>query len=185
MRVVAGIAKGHTLRYPRTPRIRPTADLVRGAIFSALESLDIDWSSVLDLYAGTGALGIEALSRGAGEADFVEHNPSCCSIIRENLRHTGLSGRGKVYHLDVRRAIYSLGRQYSLIFLDPPYADRTNEAILGEVASSNLTRDEATIVMEHSQKLKPKADYSDFRMTRNLQHGDSHVSIFQRGGGEN
>ncbi|MCL0089708.1 RsmD family RNA methyltransferase [Dehalococcoidia bacterium] len=121
MRVIAGKAKGHSLRWPKDPHIRPTVDLVRGAIFSALESLSVDWSHALDLYAGSGALGIEALSRGAEEVDFVERNHNCCSIIKENLKHTRLAERSRVYRMEARKALRTLEKQYTLIFLDPPY----------------------------------------------------------------
>ena len=185
MRVIAGKAKGCSLKCPKEPRIRPTADRVRGAIFSALVSLGVDWSLALDLYAGTGAMGIEALSRGAEEADFVERNARCCAVIRENLRATGFAERGHVYHLDARRALHVLERPYGLVFVDPPYAENTGESILPELVSSPLVRDGTTIVVEHRQKTPPGEAYGDFRMTRRLHHGDTCVSIFQREGGAN
>jgi len=173
------------LKWPKEPRIRPTADLVRGAIFSALESLEVDWSRALDMYAGTGALGIEALSRGASKADFVEQNSKCCSVIKENLARTGFSERAKVYRLEARKALRTLKERYSIIFLDPPYADETGQAILGEVASSELVGEQATIVMEHSQKLKPEAAYGNFKMIKSLHHGETCISIFQVEEGRN
>jgi len=185
MRVIAGKAKGRTLKYPKEPRIRPTADLVRGAIFSSLASLDVDWSPALDLYAGTGALGIEVLSRGAEEADFVEQDARCCSIIKENLRLTGFSDRARVYHLDARKALRTLNRQYALVFLDPPYADSAATDMLGEVAASSLVGGQSTIVLEHSERVAPSQKYGDFEMARSLRHGDTCVSIFQRPGGAN
>src|SRR3990172_6608743 len=103
MRVIAGRAKGHRLAGPPSRATRPTSDLVRGAIFSALGSLGADLSRVLDLYAGSGALGIEALSRGAGWCDFVERDPAACAVIRENLRATGFDGQARVYCLSVER----------------------------------------------------------------------------------
>ncbi len=94
MRVIAGRAKGHQLKVPKGTGTRPATDLVRGAIFSILETTTSNWSRVLDLFAGSGALGIEALSRGAGWVDFVEREPRCCSIIRENLEKTKLADTG-------------------------------------------------------------------------------------------
>lgn len=91
MRVIGGSAKGRPLKAPRGPGTRPTSDLVRGAIFDMLRSMGADLSRVLDLYAGTGALGIEALSRGAEWCDFVERGQRSCQVIRENLAHTGLA----------------------------------------------------------------------------------------------
>jgi len=182
MRVIAGTAKGHALKCPKEPRIRPTADRVREAIFSALESADTCWSRILDLYAGTGALGIEALSRGADEADFVEKNFKCCSVIRENLEHTGLTEKANIYRLDAVRALRSLARQYTLIFMDPPYSDPAVRAMIGKVVTSGLVGDLTTIVLEHSSHNKPEVRYGDFRLTRSLHHGDTLVSIFQHTG---
>ncbi|MBT9161235.1 MAG: Ribosomal RNA small subunit methyltransferase D [Dehalococcoidia bacterium] len=184
MRVIAGRAKGHPLKSPRDAHIRPTVDLVRGAIFSALESLSVDWSHALDLYAGSGALGIEALSRGAEEVDFVERNHRCCSIIKENLKHTGLAESSHVYRMEARKALRTLKKRYTLIFLDPPYFDRSGHTILAEVADSDLVGKQTTIVMEHSQKLSPEETCGNFQMIRRLRHGDTCVSIYQFAGGE-
>lgn len=185
MRVIAGTAKGHSLKCPKEPHIRPTADRVRGAIFSALESLPIKWTPTLDLYAGTGALGIEALSRGAEEADFVEKNPKCCSTIKENLQHTGLSDKARVYRMEAHKVIRKLNKQYGLVFMDPPYSLKTTQTILGEVAASHLVGKQSTIVMEHSKKTETADSYGEFYMAKRLQHGDTCVSIFQQGGGLN
>ncbi len=172
------------MKCPKDPRSRPTIDLVRGAIFSALQSLFVDWSYALDLYAGSGALGIEALSRGAEGADFVERNPRCCSIIKENLGHTGLAERSRIYCMEAGNALRTLDKQYTLIFLDPPYFDRSGHTMLGEVARSSLAGRQTTIVMEHSQQLSPEEICGKFQMIRRLRHGDTCVSIYQFAGGE-
>src|SRR4030042_6735847 len=123
MRVIAGKAKGHHLKAPKGSLIRPTSDLVRGAIFAILDSVATNWSRVLDLYAGTGALGIEALSRGAGWADFVEREVRCCNVIKENLEQTKLSESAHVYCCTVRKALSFLKEFYGIVLLDPPYND--------------------------------------------------------------
>ena len=179
MRVIAGEAKGHSLKRPKEPNIRPTTDLVRGAIFSALEFMPVEWTRALDLYAGTGALGIEALSRGVEEVDFVEQDSRCCSIIRANLQRTGLTERANIYCMEARKALRTIKETYSLIFLDPPYYDRYDQTIIGEVILSNLTRRQTTIVMEHSQKMRPDAAYGEFQLVKNLRHGDACVSMYQ------
>src|SRR4030043_1701035 len=107
MRVIAGRAKGHRLAGPPSRATRPTSDLVRGAIFSALASLGADLSRVLDLYAGSGALGIEALSRGASWCDFVDRDRAACATIRQNLTLAGFQERARVLCLPVERALES------------------------------------------------------------------------------
>src|SRR5688572_1974291 len=108
MRVIAGSAKGRPLKAPDLPGLRPTSDLVRGAIFDIIGPYFDANDRVLDLYAGTGALGIEALSRGAGWADFVEQNRRTCAAIRDNLAATGLADRGRVHCRPVQQALSGL-----------------------------------------------------------------------------
>ena len=109
--MIAGRARGRRLIAPQSSRrrgdsvVRPTSDLVRGAIFSALASLQADMSRVLDLYAGSGALGIEAISRGADWCDFVEQDRATCETIRQNLRATGFEHEARVYALSAVRAL--------------------------------------------------------------------------------
>lgn len=185
MRVITGEAKGQALKWPKTPHIRPTTDRVREAVFSALGALDVNWSRVLDLFAGTGAMGIEALSRGAERADFVEQDPRCCDIIKENLERTGLSGKAVVYRLEARKALKKLTERYGVVFLDPPYEDEMLLEILEDVAKSQLPGGQATIVMEHSPKYELTTTYGEFHMVKQLHHGDTCISIYQRRGGVN
>ena len=185
MRVITGIAKGHSLKWPKSPRIRPTADVVRGAIFSTMDSLSVDWDSVLDLYAGTGSLGIEALSQGAQRADFVEQNPKCCAVIKQNLEHTKLINHAKIYRMAVEKALVTLKENYGIIFIDPPYADASGMTIVGKVALSDLAGENTTIVNEHSGKTQTEITYGNFQRIRFLKHGDTHVSIYQSIGGTN
>jgi len=185
MRIIAGEAKGCSLKCPRTPKIRPTADKVREAVFSALQSRNIDWSCILDMYAGTGAMGIEALSRGAAEADFVEINHSCCSAITDNLNVTGFYDRAHVYRLDAMKALNILTQQYSLVFLDPPYSNKENPAIMPKLANSPLVHSGSTIVLEHYHRMEPETFYGTFQAVTTLSHGDTHVTIYQCKGGSN
>ena len=153
MRVIAGKAKGQGLKSLRGSGIRPTSDLLRGAIFSMLESVATDWSSVLDLYAGTGALGIEALSRGAGSADFVDKKPRLCALIKENLKRTGLAEDGTVYCMSVAKALSVLEGEYGILLMDPPYADTSVGATIEKVATSHLVGKDSTLVVEHSRRV--------------------------------
>src|SRR5687767_11065649 len=122
MRIIAGTARG--IRLARVPRnVRPTADRVRESVFNSLGQF-FDGGDVLDLYAGTGALGIEALSRGCERAVFVEKDGRAVATIRENLRRAGVVDKGEVFRDDVGRALDRMlteGRVFNLIFVDPPY----------------------------------------------------------------
>src|SRR5947209_3398720 len=126
MRVIAGAAKGRRLKGPpprarrQAPAVtRPSSDLVRAAVFSALASMGADMLRVLDLYAGSGALGVEALSRGADWCDFVERDASACAVIRENLRLTGFESQARVHYLPAERAMERLDGPYTLVMADP------------------------------------------------------------------
>ena len=180
MRIIAGEAKGLTLKGLKG--LRPTSERVRGAIFSALESLWVSRSRALDLYAGTGAMGIEALSRGVGWVDFVEQNPRYCAIIKENLNYAGLAERAKVYRLEVGKALSVLKGKYGVIFLDPPYSDSSLPIILSRLVSSELVTPDSILVAEHSHRLGLGTAYGDFRLVKDLRHGDTVVSIFSFGG---
>src|SRR6187401_1016297 len=125
MRIVAGIARGRRLRAPKGRLVRPTADRVKEAVFSILESRESSTGrAVLDLFAGAGTLGIEALSRGAAEAVFVEPSRAASEAIQDNLRTAGLDG--EVLAMPADRAIKRLaaaGRRFDRVFLDPPYGE--------------------------------------------------------------
>lgn len=180
MRVIAGKAKGKHLKSPAGVSLRPTSDRVRGAIFSLLESMDCDWSSVLDLYAGTGSLGIEALSRGAGWADFVERNPRCCAIIKENLRNAGLDDQAHVYCCAIDRAFSFLDKRYGIIVLGPPYADHSIVEVVDKLSVSRLVGDGSIIVVEHSSRFPLSQAYGDFHLVKDRRHGDTCISIYSR-----
>ncbi|MFC1944805.1 16S rRNA (guanine(966)-N(2))-methyltransferase RsmD [Chloroflexota bacterium] len=185
MRVIAGKAKGLGLSSPKGLSTRPTSGLVRGAIFSMLECSAEDWSAILDLYAGTGALGIEALSRGAGRADFVDKSPRCCAIIKENLEHTRLAGQAAVYCLPVKKALPLLDEKYGIVFMDPPYQDPSIPALLEELTSSQLIGPGATIVVERWRRVGLGDIYGSFRLVKELHHGDTCISVYQFGRGGN
>jgi len=180
MRVIAGKAKGKQLKSPPGASLRPTSDLVRGAIFSLLESMDCDWSSVLDLYAGTGSLGIEALSRGAGWADFVERNQRCCATIKENLKNAGLEDQAHVYCCSIDRALSFLDKRYGILLLGPPYADHSIVEVLDKLSSSHLVGDGSVIAVEHSSRFPLSQAYGDFHLVKDRRHGDTCISIYSR-----
>jgi len=157
MRVVAGIAKGHKLYVPSGQKIRPTADRVKEALFSILGPKVVD-SMVLDLFAGSGALGIEALSRGASRCVFIDHSKISIDVINKNLKKTGLDARTEVLYGPVAKALDELiarGQQFDLIFLDPPYRIKLTEltGILETLSREKLIKVSGTVALEHSVKV--------------------------------
>ena len=179
MRVIAGEAKGHRLAGPPSRATRPTSDLVRGAIFSALESMGVELTRVLDLYAGSGALGIEALSRGGEWCDFVEKDARTCASIRENLAKTRFDGRAKVHCAPVERALARLEGPYTLVLADPPYAQEAAPP-LGRLVELGLAEVGRTVlVLEHSSREEGPERLGGLSQVKTLRHGDSAVSIYR------
>ena len=156
MRVTGGAQKGRQLRVPRAGA-RPSADRVREALFARIDPAD---AAVLDLYAGSGALGIEALSRGAAHAVFVERAPRCAAVLRENLAALGLSARAEVLGADALVALGRLagaGRRFDLVLVDPPYASDEAARALAKLARSELLPEGAMVVVESSRRRPPEA----------------------------
>jgi 16S rRNA (guanine966-N2)-methyltransferase len=180
MRVIAGIAKGFQLRGPDTIATRPATDLVRGAIFSMLEGLADNWALVLDLFSGTGAMGIEALSRGAGWVDFVDRQKRCCVIIKQNLEKTRLGANAHVYCCDVSKAISFLDKQYDIIIMDPPYPDTTIGEFVTKVANSILVGPRTVVVVTHSPHLELESGYGALKLIKERRHGDSCIAIYRK-----
>jgi 16S rRNA (guanine(966)-N(2))-methyltransferase RsmD len=180
MRVIAGSAKGHHLKVPQGTGTRPATELVRGAIFSILENTASDWSRVLDLFSGSGALGIEALSRGAGWVDFVEQEPRCCSIIRQNLERTRLAGQAQVHCCSVAKALSFLEEEYNIILVDPPYANAAIGETIQQLASTRLVGKETIVVVTHSPHLTLSPSYPPLTILKERRHGDSCIAIYQK-----
>jgi 16S rRNA (guanine966-N2)-methyltransferase len=170
MRVVAGAFKGRRLQAPRGSRTRPTADRVREALFSMLG--DVSGARVLDLYAGSGALGIEALSRGAASATFVERDPRAVAALRRNLEAVGSDA--EVRRQDALRFVASGPGAFDLVFLDPPYDSAVRMAEpLSELLPAVLTQG-ARVVTE-SDKRAPLELSLPLELER--VYGDTRVAI--------
>jgi len=170
VRVVAGIARGRRLDAPPGSATRPTADRVREATFNALGSLAaVEGATVLDLFAGSGALGIEALSRGAAAATFVDHDAKALTVVRRNLEATGLGDRATVLRTD---ATTFAGGHFDLVLLDPPYA-------FGDEAWSRLLADlDAEVVVIESDREVPVPE--PWRVLRAKKYGGTVVTIASR-----
>lgn len=177
MKVTAGTAKGLQLRSPRSAR--PTTSLVRGAVFGMLGS--IEGYRVLDLFAGSGALGIEALSRGAAWVDFVDQDSGSCAVIRYNLRAAGLSEKAQVRCTPANRALRALPGEYELVFMDPPYAAPGLGQVVEQVAGSGRLCPGAVVVVFHSSRHALSSDYAGLRLVKERRHGDTTISIYSKG----
>ena len=182
MRVIAGKAKGHRLKVPTGTITRPATDLVRGAIFSILEVIADDWAQVLDLFAGSGALGIEALSRGAGWVDFVEREPRCCDIIRQNLEKTKLAAQAHIYCCGVGKVLSFLDKEYSIILMDPPYSDSSIGNLVTRLATSRLVGANSIVVVTHSPRLPLNSTYGTLNLIKEHRHGDSCIAVYKKEG---
>ena len=182
LRVIAGKAKGHRLKVPKGTATRPATDLVRGAIFSILETTTSDWTRVLDLFSGSGALGIEALSRGASWADFVEQNPRCCDIIRQNLEKTKLAAQAHIYCCSVAKALSFLDKEYSIILMDPPYSNSSIGSLVAQLATSKLVGTDTTLMVTHSPHLPLHSTYATLNLMKEHRHGDSCIAVYRKEG---
>ena len=180
MRITGGTVKGSHLKTLPRRSIRPTTSVVRQAIFSFLDNSSANWRRVLDLYAGTGALGIEALSRGAEWVDFVDRRKSCCDIIRSNLQKIGGLQRSHVYCCSVSRALGFLKNSYDIIFADPPYSDPSAESVFADLAESDLVADDSIVLLCHANRFALSSDYRELHLVRQRRYGDTFVSIYQK-----
>ena len=154
MRIIAGAAKGRRLKSPQGINIRPTSDLLREAIFSMLEATAVEWAHVVDFYAGTGALGIEALSRKAESAVFIDNSKAALSAIKNNITSCAFENRAIIVKWDIKKNLNCLkstrSDTFSLVFLDPPYNKGLIEPSLVNLGDSAFLRKDAIIVVEHS-----------------------------------
>ena len=181
MRVVGGGLRGRRLKGAAALGVRPTSELVRGAIFNILGPLDSSARAV-DLFAGSGSLGIEALSRGVEWVDFVERHPRQCEVLRENLETVRMTDNSKVHCMDVAKALQSLDGPYSLVLMDPPYKLQTVGEVLDALGDSDLLEDDAVLVVGHSKRLSLEDRYTNIEKTSSHRYGDSMVDFFLKGG---
>jgi len=178
LRVIGGSRGGQPLKGPLRG-IRPTADRVREALFEILAAHGARLDRVLDLYSGTGALGIEALSRGAEHCDFVEADAKACALIRENLARTGFGDRARVFPLPVSRALPRLTGPYTLVVADPPYEYDRAEQELTAVAESGLLDPNATLAVEHSKRRPWPERLAGRERLLTRRYGDSSLTIYR------
>ena len=159
-------------------RLRPTSGLVRNALFSMLGPGGVEGRRVLDLYAGTGALGLEALRRGARRAEFVEVDERLCRAIRTAASREGFAGRTRVYQGRVERVLQRLEGGYEVVFIDPPYADDPYAQVLAALGGRGVLAPGAVVFAEHDRRRELDDAYSGLRRESTRRYGDTAVSIY-------
>ena len=178
VRVTAGSARGRTLRIPRRAVTRPTSARLREAIFASLG--EFWFETVADLFAGSGILGIEALSRGASIATFVESNRAAASIIRSNLEKSGFADRSEVVPRPVEAFLGSGDNVFDLVLADPPYEYADLDALVACV-SARLASEGGVLVLEHASRRPPPAAAEGLALSKTRLHGDSAFSVYVKG----
>jgi len=185
MRAIAGSARGRLLSSPSGNRIRPTSDRVKEAVFSSLTSRfgAFDRLQVLDLFAGSGSLGIEALSRGAKHAVLVDSHPDSIRLIKNNLVNTGLADSAEVLLMDAAKAVRELSgkaKRFDIIFADPPYTEKaTYEKIMQLISEIPLTSETAVIVIESDSRFHFHPAENLRNVSRKV-YGDTAIWMFER-----
>ena len=176
MRIVSGSAKGRRLLGAVSPGTRPTTERVKAAIFNILHEELYRQGRVLDLFAGSGSLGIEALSRGAAWADVVERDRRQCEIIQSNLDSTGFTSTARVHSSEVDRSLANLAGPYQLVFIDPPYAMENLGDLMQRIgAETGLIADGGMVVVGHSRFVELESDYGFLRRFSHRRYGDNLV----------
>jgi 16S rRNA (guanine966-N2)-methyltransferase len=177
MRIIAGELKGRRLEAPDWPGLRPTSDKLRETLFNVLGQ-DIHDARVLDAYAGTGAVGIEALSRGAAHVTFVERDSRASRLIERNLERSGVRDRYAIIRAGFAEWVAGLrGARFDIIFLDPPYSAVELTAALDH--ASTLASEQAVVVIEHAKRDQAPTGAGRLVRTRELKSGDSALSFYR------
>ena len=183
MRVITGSARGRRLGELEGMETRPTTDRVKEGMFNILQ-FDIEGRRVLDLFAGTGQLGIECLSRGAASAVFVDRRADAVKLIRENLAVTGLSGRAQVVAGDSLEYLKNVREKFDLILLDPPYAAGLLEPVIAHIARFDILAPHGIILAEHPAERTLPALTAPYCLHRTYRYGKIGLTLYRRSGNE-
>ena len=179
MRVITGKARGVQLKTPEGMLTRPTADRVKEALFSII-NFDLPGAAVLDLFGGTGQLGIEALSRGANSAVFVDQREEACKIIRENLRRTKLESQGRVVRSDYLDYLRRSKEKFDIILLDPPYAEVFLENALKCITEIDILKTDGIIVAERPVEKELPFEFEGFTRSKDYKYGKTLLTIYRK-----
>ena len=180
MRVIGGQSRGKRLIGPKSLNVRPTADRVKETLFNILPR-ELDGYAVLDLFAGTGSLSIEAISRGAQSAVLVDAAAKSVVMIRENLKRLGYDNRARVMAMPAARALRQLSKQersFDLIFVDPPYERAWIDKVMVFIGGSNLLKPSGWLVVEHSAREPIDECYGRLRCIDQRKFGDTRLSFY-------
>ena len=170
MRVITGKARGVQLKTPQGMQTRPTADRVKEALFSII-NFDLPGASVLDLFGGTGQLGIEALSRDAKSAVFVDASADACQLIRENLKRSKLEGQGRVVRSDYMEYLNKCRESFDIILLDPPYGEVFLENALKRITEIDILKSNGIIVTERPLGKELPWEFGGYTRSRDYKYG--------------
>ncbi len=179
MRVVAGTARGVSLKTPEGMKTRPTSDRVKEAMFSILH-FDLPGAKVLDLFGGTGQLGIESLSRGAKSCIFVDENDKACNLIRENLKRTKFTDQAKVVKGDYLHFLRTTAEKFDIILLDPPYAEVFLENCLNLITEIDILQSDGIIVTERPLEKELSLNFEGFSRSKDYKYGNTVVTLYRR-----
>ena len=179
MRVITGKARGVQLKTPDGMLTRPTADRVKEALFSII-NFDIPGATVLDLFGGTGQLGIEAISRGAASAVFVDSREESCKIIRENLRRTRLEDQGRVVRSDYLDYLRRTKEKFNIILLDPPYAEVFLENALNCITEIDILQTGGIIVTERPLGKELPCAFLGYTRSKDYKYGKTVLTLYRK-----
>lgn len=179
MRVITGKARGVTLKTPDGMQTRPTTDRVKEALFSIIQ-FEIPGAAVLDLFGGTGQLGIEALSRGAKSATFVDASDSACRLIAENLKRARLEQNARVVKADYLAYLSRCREKYQIIFLDPPYAEVFLENALKRITEIDILQSGGIIVAERPLGKELPWDFDGFTRSKDYKYGKVLLTLYRK-----
>lgn len=179
MRVITGTAKGVRLLTPEGMKTRPTTERVKEAVFSIIQ-FEIEGSRVLDLFAGTGQMGIEALSRGASVAVFVDERREVCQLVRENLKRARLSDRARIVQSDYMGYLTRNRDLFDLVFLDPPYAEIFLENALKKISEIDILSDRGIIICERPVEKPLNIEISGLQRGKDYRYGKTYITVFRK-----
>ncbi len=180
MRVITGKARGVILKTPDGLNTRPTSDRVKEALFSMIQ-FELAGKRVLDLFGGTGQLGIEAISRGAKYAVFVDQSDAACRLIRENLKRARMEQEASVIRSDYRSFLVKSREKFDIIFLDPPYAEEYLENSLKIITEIDILQSGGIIVTERPLGKDLMLEFSGYERSRDYKYGNTIITLYRKG----